>query len=109
MLYSLCFATREVTAMRSPSTTTRVEPQLTATRESLRTATKIQCSKLFFDFFKKIRKKKKWLLLTFPKRRGHNRLGHVRKHQEEILVGRQKEQEENTCQRPDCGFCRKDR
>ena len=44
--------------MRSPSTATRVEPQLAATRESLRTAMKTQGNKLFFDFFFKLEKKK---------------------------------------------------
>ena len=69
--------------------------QLAATRKSPRTATKTQCSKIFFL----IREKKKSLLLTFPKRRGHNRQGHVGKHWEELLVGRQKEQEDQTSAR----------
>ena len=40
---SPCF-TREATAMRSPPTTTREQPPLPATRESLHTATKTQSS-----------------------------------------------------------------
>ena len=37
-------ATREATSMRSPHTTTREQPLLTASRESLRAATKTQRS-----------------------------------------------------------------
>ena len=41
-LYSLCSATREATAMRSPHIVTRESPPLATTRENLSTAMKTQ-------------------------------------------------------------------
>ena len=50
---SLCSTTREATVIRSPSTRTREEPLFTATRKSLHTATKTQCSHKTINKLKK--------------------------------------------------------